>query len=144
MIRFRKFCWKTEFPFTKLRNLQSWNLQLKSPLQTNAARPILYSGLYAYPYHHPCTPCENASDRWQGNFSIPHITHRSAVTFRTFHSAFYLPHAAIPHFTNSLLGTVIPKTSGDAGETCWMLWRRAARCGQTIFDLFRCDSAGHH
>jgi len=35
-------------------------------------------------------------------FCIPHITHRSAVTFRTFHSAFYLPHAAIPHFTNLL------------------------------------------
>jgi len=27
-------------------------------------------------------------------FRIPHITHRSAVTFRIFHSAFYLPHSA--------------------------------------------------
>jgi len=27
-------------------------------------------------------------------FRIPHITHRSAEIFRTFHSAFYLPHSA--------------------------------------------------
>jgi len=35
----------------------------------------------------PALLCENASDRRQGNFPHSAITHRSAVTFRTFHSA---------------------------------------------------------
>jgi len=40
---------------------------------------------------HPLWIVENASDCCQGN--IPHITHRSAVIFCTFHYAFYLPHS---------------------------------------------------
>jgi len=55
MIRFPQFWRKTELPFTKLWNFQSWYLQLKSLLQTNIAR--LYSALHTYPHHHPCTPC---------------------------------------------------------------------------------------
>jgi len=60
-----------------------------------------YSALYAYP--RPLAPCEELKTHptaVRATFRIPHITHRSAVTFRTFHSAFYLPHAAIPHFTS--------------------------------------------
>jgi len=34
-------------------------------------------------------------------FRIPQITHHSAVLFRTVRSAFYFPHSAIPHFTDT-------------------------------------------
>jgi len=30
----------------------------------------------------------------RATFRIPHITHRSTVSFRTLHTAFYLPHSA--------------------------------------------------
>jgi len=48
MIHFQQFRWKIELPVTKWSNFQNWNLQLRSLLQTNVARPI-------YPHHHPCT-----------------------------------------------------------------------------------------
>ena len=108
MIRFQKFRWKTEFPFTKLRNVQSWNLQLKSPLQTNVDKPILYSGLYAYPHHHPCTPCENASDRRQGNFP---------------HSAYYPPFRSnFPHIPFRILPSAFRNSAfyqQPTVDTCW-------------------------
>jgi len=35
-------------------------------------------------------------------FRIAQITHHSTVVFRAVRSAFYFPHSAIPHFTNTL------------------------------------------
>ena len=66
--------------------------------------PIFWSTLLSHP--HPSTPHERLKTHLTANratFRIPYITHRSAVTFRTFHSTFYfrIPHAAILHFTNS-------------------------------------------
>jgi len=62
--------------------------------------PGQYSGLCTYPDAIP-TPSEIKTHPTadSATFRIPHITHRSAVTFRTFHPAFYLPHSA---FRNSV------------------------------------------
>ena len=86
-----------------LWNFLNWNLQLKSVLE-NVPMPIFWSTLLSHP--HPSTPHERLKTHLTANratFRIPYITHRSAVTFRTFHSTFYfrIPHAAILHFTNS-------------------------------------------
>jgi len=102
MIRLRQFRWKIELPVTKLCNFQSWNLQLRSLLQTNVARPIFWSiCLPPPPSLHPAPRVKTHQTADSATFRILHITHRSAVIFHTFHSAFFLLHAANLHFTNS-------------------------------------------
>ena len=110
---------------------QLTNLQLKSLLQTNVARPIFWSICLLPPP--PCTRVKTRPTTNKQTFRIPHITHRSAVSFRTFHSAFYLPHSAIPHFTNSRsVVSVVRAWSGAMMRTTRRLACHTAVLGRAI------------
>jgi len=77
-----------------LWNFQSWNLQLKSLLQTNVARPISWS--ICVTRQHQCTVCDKAYDRRRGNF--PHSAYYPPFRSNFLHipfcilpSAFHMP-----------------------------------------------------
>jgi len=70
-------------------------LKFTTPITTTDKRCKAYILVYTpTPTTNPAPHLKTYPTADWETFHIPHITHRSAVIFCTFHSAFYLPHSA--------------------------------------------------